>query len=130
MNSGDDTDGEGLFSLPELDTSRARARVRTTQSSSTDVRESHTSDAVDPLRLRAAGSWAWWTFALGTGAVVGGIALGADRMLMLLCRTPSIRDVIAFPKTQRQTDMMLDAPANIDIGQMLELGLRRAPSAS
>ena len=54
----------------------------------------------------------------------GGIALGADRIMMLLTETSSIRDVIAFPKTQKQTDLMLDAPAKLDPTQLAELGIR------
>jgi len=54
----------------------------------------------------------------------GGIALGVDRTLMLAAGTDSIRDVIAFPKTQRQTDLMLDAPAALDDAQLAELGIR------
>ena len=56
----------------------------------------------------------------------GGIALGVDRIMMLLCGTPSIRDVIAFPKTQRQTDLMQDAPARLDAEQLAELAIRTA----
>lgn len=53
----------------------------------------------------------------------GGIALGVDRIMMLICGTPSIRDVIAFPKTQRQTDLMLKAPAPLSPAQLAELSI-------
>jgi aspartyl-tRNA synthetase len=54
----------------------------------------------------------------------GGLALGVDRICMQLCGTQSIRDVIAFPKTQKQTDLMLDAPSTLDPAQLTELCLR------
>jgi len=54
----------------------------------------------------------------------GGIAFGLDRMLMYLCRTQSIRDVIAFPKTQKGTCLMTDAPSAVDPAQLAELRLK------
>jgi aspartyl-tRNA synthetase len=53
----------------------------------------------------------------------GGIALGFDRMNAILCGTPSIRDVIAFPKTAKGTDLMTDSPALVEPKQLRELHL-------
>ena len=54
----------------------------------------------------------------------GGIAFGLDRLLMILCGRETIRDVIAFPKTQKATCPLTDAPAAVARKQLTELSLR------
>ncbi len=54
----------------------------------------------------------------------GGIALGIDRFVMLFGGLDNIRDCIAFPKTQKATDLMTDAPNVVDARQIKELGIK------
>ncbi|HNK46599.1 MAG TPA: aspartate--tRNA ligase [Pseudomonadota bacterium] len=59
----------------------------------------------------------------------GGIAFGVDRLAMLLTGAESLRDVIAFPKTQNGTDLMSDCPTEVSNKQLEDLFIRLAPRA-
>ena len=54
----------------------------------------------------------------------GGIAFGLDRIVAMMCKAESIRDVIAFPKTQRGQDLLIEAPTQVEEKQLRELHIR------
>ena len=56
----------------------------------------------------------------------GGIALGLDRIVMLICGEESIREVMAFPKNNRGLDLMSHSPSDVDPRQLRDLGIKLA----
>ena len=56
----------------------------------------------------------------------GGIALGLDRLVMLICGEQSIREVMAFPKNNRGQDLMSQSPSDVDARQLRDLGIKQA----
>ena len=66
----------------------------------------------------------WFVTALNYGTPPhGGLAFGLDRLIMLLSKTDNIKDVIAFPKVQNASDLMTEAPSEVEEKQLRDLSI-------
>jgi aspartyl-tRNA synthetase len=85
-------------------------------------------EALNMDRKTYQGKFGFLLEALGSGAPPhGGIAIGYDRLVMLMCGETSIRDVIAFPKTQKAACLLTQAPSDTSKAQLDELYLKLKP---
>ena len=82
-------------------------------------------EALELTQEQIESKFGWFVEALKYGCPPhGGLALGLERLIMLLCKTTNIRDVMAFPKTASASDLMSEAPNIVDEKQLKELGIK------
>ena len=82
-------------------------------------------EALELTKEQIESKFGWFVEALKYGCPPhGGLALGLERLIMLLCKTTNIRDVMAFPKTASASDLMSEAPNVVDESQLKELGIK------